>query len=291
MIDSIDIRIGRYFLWRFAVLTSLVPILLALSVQAAEPAPAPAHGLPLIGVEAEEFLRSAEIVKVRDLDSKGVTRPRQVVLSDGSRTFKAVFKDIDEEAPKKTLADGEVILRFRDDFRHEIAAYELDKLLGLGMVPPCVRRRIHHEVGSLCMWVEGVMTEWERKMERKIDPPDLQDWNNQMHTVRLFLQLIYDIDYKNISNLLVDPDFKIYKIDSSRAFRIDDELRKERSLTRFSRPVVEALRRLNLEDAQAELDEWLTKAQIRGLMARRDLILELVERRIAERGEAAVLYP
>jgi hypothetical protein len=273
------------------VLTSLAPILLALSVQVAEPAPAPAHGLPLVGVEAEEFLRNAKIEDVRELDSKGVTRPRLVLLSDGSRTLKAVFKDIDEEKPKKTLADGEIILRFRDDFNHEIAAYELDKLLGLGIVPPCVKRRIHHEVGSLCMWVEGVMTEWERKMELKIDPPDLQDWNNQMHTVRLFLQLIYDIDYKNISNLLVDPDFKIYKIDSSRAFRIDDELRKERSLTRFSRSVVDALERLNPEVAATKLDPWLSKAQIKALMARRDLILELVDRRIAERGEAAVMFP
>jgi hypothetical protein len=39
------------------------------------------------------------------------------------------------------------------------------------------------------------------------------------------------------------------------------------------------------------LKPWLSKAQIKGLMARRDCILELAERRIAEQGEAAVLYP
>jgi hypothetical protein len=269
----------------------MVPILLALAAQAAAPAPPPAYGLPLIGAEAEEFLRSAEIQQVKYFDTKGVTKPRRVVLSDGTRTLRAIFKDIDEYQPKKVLADGDVLIPFRDTFRHEIAAYEVDKLIGLDMVPPCVKRRIQRDVGSLCMWVEGTMTEWERKMERKIDPPDMREWNDQMYTVRLFEQLIYDSDYKNISNLLVDPDFKIYKVDSSRAFRTNCKLRKESSLPRFSRSIVEGLRSLTREKAEARLGEWLTKGQINGLMARRDRILELVEERVAERGEAAVLYP
>jgi hypothetical protein len=270
---------------------SIVSILLVLTAQVAAPATSPDYGLPLVGAEAEEFLRSAEIQQVKYFDTKGVTKPRRVVLSDGTRTLRAIFKDIDEYEPKKTLANGEVLIPFRDTFRHEIAAYEIDKLIGLNMVPPCVERRIRRDVGSLCMWVEGTMTEWERKMEKKVDPPDMREWNDQMYTVRLFQQLIYDEDYKNISNLLVDPDFKIYKVDSSRAFRTTSKLRKESSLPRFSRSVLEGLRGLTREEAEARLGEWLTKGQIKGLMARRDRILELVEERVAERGEAAILYP
>ena len=109
--------------------------------------------------------------------------------------------------------------------------------------------------------------------------------------MRLFLQLIYDLDYINVSNVLVDPDFKIYKVDSSRAFRVDTELRKPASLTRFSRSVLDALRRLTLNDIETHLGDWLTPAQIKGLMGRRDQILELADQLISERGEEEVLYP
>ncbi|MEJ2190376.1 MAG: hypothetical protein P8Y93_13390, partial [Acidobacteriota bacterium] len=120
--------------------------------------------------------------------------------------------------------------------------------------------------------------------------PDTEAWNNQMFTVRLFLQLTYDTDYHNIRNLLVTPDFKIYKIDSSRAFRNYKKLRREGALERFSRPVVESLRALTLDDLRENLGPWLSKAQINALWARRNLILELVDRRIAAQGEAAVLF-
>ena len=154
-------------------------------------------------------------------------------LTDGAQTHFALFKTIDEYEPVKHLEGGETELQFSDCFEYKIAAYELDKLLGLGIVPPAIRRRIGRDVGSLSLWVEGAMTEWERLNVRKIHPPDRADWNEQMFTIRLFLQLIYDTDYTNISNLLVTPDWKIYKIDASRAFRNHNELRREGSLERF----------------------------------------------------------
>jgi hypothetical protein len=212
-------------------------------------------------------------------------------MTDGERTCAAIFKTINEFDPRKSLGDGQVVLGFRDSYRNEIAAYELDKLLDLGIVPPCVGRTVRNEEGSMCLWVEGTMTEWERTQVRYIKAPDIEDWNRQMYTIRLFLQLIADIDYQNISNLLVDPDFKIYKIDATRAFGTDKELRNEEALERFSRAVLERLRALTLDDAKASLAPWLTKAQIKGVMARRDRILELAERRVREQGENAVLFP
>jgi hypothetical protein len=273
------------------MLAALGSVLLTLAFQATEPLAAPAHGLPLTGAAAEEFLRTASILELRLFDTRGVTRPRRAELSDGARTLKAVFKDVDESQVRKEMADGEVIFMFRDCYRHEIAAYELDKLLGLGMVPPCVQRRVGTDVGALCLWVEGAMTELERRIERRLTPPDLEAWNDQMDTLRLFLELTYDLDYKNISNVLVDPDFKIYKIDSSRAFRTDTELRNPASLTRFSRSILDALRQLDLRDVEAQLGAWLNPSQIKGLMARRDRMLELAAARVAEQGEEEVLYP
>lgn len=264
----------------------LAAIALLLAAQAATPA-----GPPWVAGDAEAFLSSAEVLDLERFETKGVTRPRRAELSNGVCSARAVFKTIDEYEPRKRFADGEVVFGFRDSYKHEIAAWKLDRMLGLGLVPPCVERRIGRDVGSLCLWIEGTMTEWERGQELKLSPPDARAWNDQMHTIRLFLQLIADQDYRNVSNLLVDENFRIYKIDSSRAFRSDSELRKADALTRFSRSAIDALRRLDPDEVTAELQPWLSRGQITGLLARRDQILALAESRVAERGEDAVLYP
>jgi len=267
------------------MLSAFAMLILVTAQQAAQPEPTPAWGLPLHGEEAEHFLRTAEIVSIKSFKTKAVTRPKKVELTNGEQTHYALFKTIDEFEPMKHLKGGETELRFTDSFEYEIAAYELDKMLGLGIVPPAVRRRIGREV-----WVEGAMTEWERLKVRNIHPPDMVAWNEQMYTIRLFLQLIYDTDYNNINNLLVTPDWKIYKIDASRAFRNHKELRREGSLERFSRRVLTSLGALTEEDLDERLGRWLTKAQLKALWMRRNLILELADRRVAELGEDAVLF-
>lgn len=277
----------RYWDMRVRLFAAL---LLAASLHIEATVPEPSYGLPLRGEAAERFLRTARVISIRALKSKAVTRPKKVELSDGSLTWSAVFKTIYEYQPVKRFDNGEVELNFTDSFEYEIAAYELDKMLNLGIVPPAVRRRINSEVGSLSLWVEGAMTEWERIEVKKKRPPDLEAWNEQMYTIRLFLQLIYDSDYTNINNLLVTPDWKIYKIDSSRAFRTHMELRREGSLERFSRRVLASLRALDRDELETRLDPWLTKKQIEALWVRRGLILDLADRRVAEQGEEAVLF-
>ena len=265
-------------------------VIVSILLQVAAPAQAPACGLPLTGSGTEEFLKNADIVAVREFDKLAVTRPMKVELTDGQRSCYAVFKTIDEVALKKKFSDGSAELLFSDRYRYEIAAYELDKLIGFGIVPPTVERRIGRETGSLSLWVEHSMTEWERLKVRDVHPPDVEKWNNQMYTIRLFQQLIWDTDYRNISNLLVTPDWKVYKIDSSRAFRCHETLRREESLRRFSRTLLGALRGLTFDELQAHLRTWLSKEQIRALWVRRGLILELADRRMAELGEDAVLF-
>ena len=44
---------------------------------------------------------------------------------------------------------------FWEAYKSEIAAYELDRLLGLDMVPPTVERRVGGDLASVQLWVEG----------------------------------------------------------------------------------------------------------------------------------------
>lgn len=269
---------------------SLAPILLLVAAQAALPASDPSVGLPVDGQTAEEFLRTAEVVSLEEFENKGITRPRKATLSDGEHTYHAVFKDVDIIHSKVKLTTGKTLLKLYDSYKHEIAAFELDKLLGMGLVPPCVERKIRGTTGSLCLWVEGAMTEWQRSRELQVQPPDVIAYNNQMHDIKLLLQLDWDTDYNNTSNILVDGNWKLYKVDNSRAFRADPKLRRGETLSRFRRSNVEALKGLCRDQLDAAMKQWLSAKAIDCLWERRESIIERIDELIATRGEAAVLY-
>jgi hypothetical protein len=254
-----------------------------------EPPKARAHGLPLEGEAAEVFLRTAEVVERRP-SSEGVTQSERLKLSDGTRTLRAVRKTVDIFHRGVTeLQDGTTQVDFRDSWKFEVAAYELDKLLGLGMVPPTVERTIDRTTGSVQMWVEGALT-IVGLQERQLEDPDSRHWNRQVYNARLLRQLTYDTDSTNINNDLIDPDFRLYAIDFTRAFRTSSALRSEDDLDRFSRSTLDALARLDRANLHDRLGRWLNAAQIYGLLKRRDRILALAKKLVAARGES-VLYP
>lgn len=245
-------------------------------------------GLPLQGREAEEFLRVATVT-AREPIGEGITRPERVTLTDGARNFRAIWKTIDVHKPGQQRMERGWEFDFRDSWKSEVAAYELDKLLGLGLVPPTVERRLESRTGSLQLWVEQAMTEKGRK-DRKLEPPHLPRWNNQLHNVRLFHELTYNTDFRNIQNVIADPTFRVYAIDNSRGFRIQTELMEPDDLQCFSRTVLEKLKALDLPLLEEKLGPWVNRMQLDGLLARRDLILAIVAKRIEKKGEGAVLF-
>ncbi|TDI45536.1 MAG: hypothetical protein E2P02_07100 [Acidobacteria bacterium] len=244
-------------------------------------------GLLLTGSEAEIFLREAKIEGSEDIGI-GVTKPQRLTLSDGTTTSPAAWKTVDIFKRGLTRVDGKVARDFRDSYKFEIAAYELDKLLGLGFVPPAVERTIRGETGSLSLWVHGTVTEWDRQQEN-IPIKSPKGYVEGMLNLRLFHLLTHNIDYKNVRNVLVG-DGKIWAIDHSRAFRNSKKLIEEIKPQRFSRSVLEALRGLTMEVLQEPLGKWLAKRQLEAMLARRDLIVEGADKLIAERGEEAVLF-
>jgi hypothetical protein len=247
------------------------------------------HGLPLHGEAAEGFLRTARFVSKKAIGT-GITHPERYTLTDGTRTFRAVWKTIDEfKRGLTSLEGGGVILDFNDSYKHEIAAYELDKLLGLDLVPPTVERTFGGKKGSLQLWVEGATTEAERK-QHKVAPPHPEAWNEQIYKVRLLHQLTDNTDFRNIRNVLSDPSFRVYAVDCSRGFTVYTDLRAAKELVRFPRSVLEAMKALDRPTVEAKLGTWLGGPEIDGLLARRDKILALAAKRVAEQGEAAVLY-
>ena len=260
----------------------------ALAAQAAQVA-APETAATYQGPAAEEFLAKARIVSTRPF-GEGVTRPYKIELELNGQKGSAIFKSIDvRKAGVTVLADGSSDIDFQDSWQTEIAAYIVDRIIGLGLVPATIERRaVDGKVGSLQWFVESMSTEAER-LEKKLNPPDMEDWNEQIMTTRLFDQLIANVD-RHLKNILVTKEFKLRLIDHSRAFRINRSLPKPELLTRFSRSLVEGITRLEKKDLQKQVGKYLTSGQIDRLLTRRDAILALVKKHVAEKGEAAVFY-
>jgi len=133
-----------------------------------------------------------------------------------------------------------------------------------------------------------MMDEVERVKQKK-EPPDPVAWNNQMYKIRLFDQLVYDTD-PNLTNVLIGPDWKLWRIDFTRAFRTYHELLAPKDLVRCDRHMFDKLKALNGEEFGEKAKHYLTKEEIKAVMVRRDQIVRLFEHQIAEKGEDAVLY-
>ena len=116
-------------------------------------------------------------------------------------------------------------MNFVDSYKYNIAAYELAELLGMDdMLPVYVERKWKGDTGSLSWWLPVKMDELER-LKQKLEPPDPDAWNNQMYKIRVFDQLVYDSD-PNLTNVLIGEDWKIWRVDFTRAFRLNTELEK-----------------------------------------------------------------
>ena len=72
-------------------------------------------------------------------------------------------------------------MELRDSFRGNIAAFHVDRVLGLGMVPVAVERSIDGRRGALSWWVDDAMTELERRAAG-VEAPDPIAWQRQIHT-------------------------------------------------------------------------------------------------------------
>ena len=91
----------------------------------------------------EEFLRTAEIVKAEPI-GEGVTKPYKLTLKKDGVEMVAAWKN-----PKGMQ------LGYLEGWQYEIAAYRLDKLIGLGMIPPAVERDFRGQPGALVCWAKN----------------------------------------------------------------------------------------------------------------------------------------
>jgi len=261
------------------VLVPLAWLLAAWSMPAAAKAQAPSPADPgpaLSTTEAREaFLSTARIVRASRV-SKGVTSTVRVTLSDGTIAHDASVQTVDE---RKAVFEGTqgTEIGFKDSWRFNVAAYQIDRLLGLGMIPATVARRYEGKDGSFTWWVDDVLMDEQERFRKKHRAPNTEDWNQQMWITRLFDQLIGNVD-RNLGNLLIDKRWNIWMIDHSRAFRMNTTLRSPGSLSRVERTLLARLRQMNPDGLREATGSHLTAGEIDALLARRDYIVAHFEK-------------
>jgi len=241
--------------------------------------------------EIEEFLRTAEIIS-RERIGEGLNNFLKVLLEKDGIQMHAIFRDVHVERSQMPLSDGKVSFFFRDDAIFECAAYELAKLLGLDTVPPAVGRRIRRQQGTLQAWVENVST--EKAMREKTDVPPIGGinrwrWIMQRQNIYIFDNLIYNED-RNLGNILIEPDWKLWMIDHTRAFRRWKELMNPEQVQFAERSLWEKLQALDETVVRAKLKDFLKPAELNGLIERKGLLVDHIQKLIDDRGEKAVLF-
>ena len=221
-----------------------------------------------------------------------MTQPKKILLVADPHHFNAVFKYFDET--KKNVRDptatgrAKLYLEWRDSYIYDIAAYRVDRLMGLNRVPPIVRRKIKGLDGSLQIWVEGTITENSRR-ERNIKPPEFARFYQQRATMNLFDNLVANRD-NNLGNSLIDGNWRLWFIDCTRCFGRSPDILYPEVLTHCDRRVWRALKELDRGAADKVLGPYLSGAEIDALFIRRDKLVDLLQARIDESGEELVLF-
>lgn len=223
--------------------------------------------------DIENYLRTANIVSVAIDPKGGRTEPWRVNLDDGKIARQAIFKHLNR--PRPTL--------LADSYKYEIAAYELDKLLDLNMVPPVVEREIKDIKGSLQLYLEDCITESYRK-RKNIEPPDPEAFEKALEVVNIFENITYNPrDTRDI--LINKDDWKVCRVDFSQAFSPISELFPGCKINYCSEKLYQNLLELESNVVKIKLKPYLNDEEIRALLERKDIIIKKVKQLISAEEE------
>lgn len=241
----------------------------------------------------EEFLKTAEIVGYdQPLSPRlAVTEPWKLTLKKDGVTMHAWWKNV-EGRPKG----------FPDSWKWEIAAYHLDKYLGLNMIPPIVVKRFRGDKGCCSLDYGGTITLRQKKAQdlKPSSGAQVASLYRAMYLQRAFDNLIANAD-RNEGDVLYTKDWRMILIDHSRAFYTSKKYTKKLLLDENSKPLpmpmrslprafVDKLKSLDFGIIKDVVGEYLTEKEIECVLLRRDLIIDNLNKRIEKLGEAAVLY-
>ena len=238
------------------------------------------------GAEVEAFLRESKLVSVAKRKLYGATAPSKVLVKSGKVRAQAVFRSHHREEENARWESGRFTEFLRDTYLSELAAYQLSLLLGLHTVPPTVPWQLKGQPGALQLWIEEARAGWHPSETEEPSDPGL--WAMESDRMLVFDVLIGNQD-RHEGNVLIDSAGKVWWIDHSRAFGRERDIPADR-IQRCERRIWEGLKALDPAVTAGRLAPYMSPLEVDALLERRRRLLALLEERIAERGEPAVVY-
>jgi len=226
--------------------------------------------------EFEELLANAEVVSIKEL-GRGANNPKRLTLRQGERTLRGLWKPI-QRGPKEWAWES---------YETEVAAYKIDRMLGLNMVPPTVVKEIDGQKGSLQLWVDGC------RLYEDVEGDDHEtvSWEQQMSRMRVFDTVIGNWD-RGPRNYMVDDEWNVVLIDHSQAFSsshyLDEQL--DKLPPRFDREQLESMKHWDVEYLSFRFGRLLLKPQVDAIIIRRDALLRYVDDLVENRGDENVWF-
>jgi hypothetical protein len=218
--------------------------------------------------DIESFLKTAKVVDLTDI-GVGVTRPRRAKLAPGGPVDAMAWKAI-----KPGRYSG-----YWESYKSEIAAYELDKYFGLGMIPPTVERTVNGETGAAVMWASPTQSFKDlggvpgQKGVKAPPSSKIGLWNLQISRAKMFDNLIGNID-PNLGNWLVDPEWNLILIDHTRAFTGSRNLYHQ--MSGIDTELWQKMDALDEATLTRVVGTWLDRSAIRSMLERRDKMREAI---------------
>jgi hypothetical protein len=256
---------------------SLFPILfMFLSVSFAFPCE---PGDSLFQEKTEIFLATADIKSIEKNLELGRTNFWNITLIDEDKEVRAIFKHVDR--PRPTLLP--------DCYKYEIAAYKLNKMLGLDVVPPVVERIVNGQKGSLQIMIENVFTDRDRKV-KNLAPDDPSQFEKDLDVIKIFEILTADQCLDSADILIQEENWKVWRVDFSEAFSLSSIVPGECKIERCSCDLFDNLKNLDNGQLKKELGSYLNKEEINALCKRKQSILFALEKLIKQKGKHNVLF-
>ena len=219
--------------------------------------------------EFEAFIRDTPIDRFEEVPI-GVTKPKRAYFKPDGLVQSVAWKILPPGRPAG----------YWESYKSEIAAYELDKLLDMGMVPVAVEKKWKGDTAAAILWLKPIHS-W-KEMEPKSKPAK---WVRQVSRMKMFDNFICNKD-RNAGNLLVDDDWNLYLIDHSRAFLTDKDMAVK--MQSVDREFWERIQALDEAKLTAALANWVDKGSIRAMLTRRERMKVEIDKLIAANGEANV---
>lgn len=222
--------------------------------------------------QLEDFLTTA-IVTSSEKTKLGITKPKKITLEKNDIQMNAVFKSFSSN--KKYNAKSKNINK-ADNYIYDVAAYKLNLLLSLDMIPTTITRSINEKSGVVVFWIENALM-FKDVHDKKLTDLDECSYKKQHSIMFVFDILIYNDD-RNMGNVLYTvDDCRLWMIDHTRAFRIKNRVSRylPDNKVRFSEEFSEKLKQLNYPQLKQNIGNYLSNTQLKFIIKRRDLILKM----------------